>query len=86
MKTPYVFLKEYVTSGERHGQAVLDCREHATYIFTEARKQLGLSQRAMAAKLGVHFTYLSKIENLKMYPGHPILEALFRILNEERKG
>lgn len=34
----------------------------------ELRKERGLSQRELAARAGIDFTYLSKIENARMEP------------------
>lgn len=46
----------------------------------ELRRAKNLSQRALAAKVGVDFTYLSKIENEKLdfaqYPGEELIVRL----------
>ena len=46
----------------------------------ELRKAARLSQRALAEKVGVNFTYLSKIENGRVEP--PSESVLQRIANE----
>src|SRR5271165_2427727 len=49
------------------------------------RQEKGLSQRALAAKLSVHFTYISKIENEKLdfgdYPSEELICKLARALD-----
>lgn len=46
----------------------------------ELRKQVGLSQRDLAERIGIHFTYLSKIENGR---ADPPSEDVIRKLAEE---
>ena len=49
------------------------------------RQERGLSQRALAAKLSVNFTYLSKIENERLdfgdYPSEELICKLARALD-----
>lgn len=49
------------------------------------RQEKGLSQRALAAKLSVNFTYLSKIENERLdfgdYPSEELICKLARALD-----
>lgn len=50
----------------------------------ELRKEKGLTLRALAVKVGVNFTYLSKIENTKLdfgvYPGAGLIRKLAKSL------
>jgi len=46
--------------------------------FREFRKKAGLSQRALAKKVGVHHTYISRIENHNL--GHtPSIKTLYKM-------
>ena len=48
------------------------------------RQAMGLSQRALAPKLGINFSYLSKIENERLdcgdYPGEELICKIARVL------
>ena len=52
------------------------------------RQEKGLSQRALAAKLSVNFTYLSKIENERLdfgdYPSEELICKLARALDVDQ--
>lgn len=52
----------------------------------ELRKNKGMTLRNLAAKVGVGFTYLSKIENHKLEEGHCPSEKLIHKLAEELDG
>jgi len=45
-------------------------------IITEARKQSGLSLRAVARRVPVNFSYLAEIEKGKRMPSEKIIKAL----------
>jgi HTH-type transcriptional regulator, competence development regulator len=48
----------------------------------ELRRARNLSQRALAAKVGVDFTYLSKIENQKLdFSQYPSEELIVKLAN-----
>jgi transcriptional regulator with XRE-family HTH domain len=53
----------------------------------ELRKNKGLTLRDLAEKLGVNFTYLSKIENQKLsfgeYPGEDLIRSLAKVLKAD---
>jgi HTH-type transcriptional regulator, competence development regulator len=55
----------------------------------ELRKASGLTLRALAGKVGVDFTYLSKIENMKLdfgdYPGEGLIRKLAQVLQAEEE-
>jgi transcriptional regulator with XRE-family HTH domain len=63
----------------------------ATMIFGERlrtlRKAKGFTLRALAAKVDVNFTYLSKIENHKLdfgdYPGEGLIRKLAKVLKAD---
>lgn len=57
-----------------------DFYEEAPDLFRDARMTLGLSQRALAEKLGVDFTYISKIENGQLKPGMPTVRKFGKLL------
>ena len=51
----------------------------------ELRKQAGLSQRELADKLGINFTYLSKIESGVMPPpSEKVILRLAEVLNADK--
>lgn len=52
----------------------------------ELRKAKGLTLRDLAAKVGVNFTYISKIENQKLSFGEFPSEDLIRSLAKALKG
>jgi transcriptional regulator with XRE-family HTH domain len=45
-------------------------------IIAEARKNTGLSLRAVAAKISINFTYLADIEKDRRQPSEKVLRAL----------
>lgn len=45
-------------------------------IIAEARKQSGLSLRAVAGRIPISFTYLSEIEKGKRQPSEKVIKAL----------
>jgi transcriptional regulator with XRE-family HTH domain len=53
----------------------------------ELRKAKGLGQRAVAAEVGINFTYLSKIENDKVdfaaFPSEDTIRKLARVLESD---
>jgi len=53
--------------------------------FLAARKQLGLSQRALAERLGVNWTYLSKVETGATAPGMPLIRQVLAMLEDAEK-
>jgi len=51
----------------------------------QLRKQAGLSQAELADKVGVNFTYLSKIESgAKSAPSEKVILRLAKLLNTDR--
>ena len=53
----------------------------------ELRKDKGLTLRDLAEKLGVNFTYISKIENQKLsfgeYPSEDLIRAFAKVLKAD---
>jgi DNA-binding XRE family transcriptional regulator len=62
------------------------CQEHGPDLFKSVRTHLEWDQPRMAKALGVHPTYLSKVENKKTPPGLHLLEALQRIIETDAKA
>jgi DNA-binding XRE family transcriptional regulator len=56
-------------------------RDGRAILRTVRKEILKLNLRDMADRLGVHFTYLSKMENEKMEISWPLLEKLDVLLN-----
>ena len=56
----------------------------------ELRKAKGLGQRAVAAEVGINFTYLSKIENDKVdfaaFPSEETIRKLAKVLEADVDG
>jgi tetratricopeptide (TPR) repeat protein len=62
----------------------METREFGTRL-RELRKQVGLSQRELADKTGVHFSYLSKIESGVMPPpSTQVILRLAEVLNADK--
>ena len=53
---------------------------HVGDLISEARQARGISLRALATQIGIHFSHLSKIENGKDQIGRKALERLAEIL------
>ncbi len=53
---------------------------HVGDLIREARQARGISLRALATQIGIHFSHLSKIENGKDQIGRKALERLAEIL------
>lgn len=49
-------------------------------FLRDARASLGLGQVEMAARLGIHPTYLSKVERGRLVPGPQLLVAAYNLL------
>ena len=50
----------------------------------ELRKEAGMSQRAVAERVKIDFTYLSKIESGAMYPREDVLIKLANVLGADK--
>lgn len=50
----------------------------------QLRKETGMSQREVADKVKIDFTYLSKIESGLMYPSEEVLKKLAKVLNADK--
>ena len=46
----------------------------------KAREKLGLTQEELAEKVGIHVSYVSRIERGKVNPSYDILENLAKVL------
>ncbi len=68
---------------QRHSMRVLAAK--MPDLFKAARAHLHLSQTELADKLGVHHTYISKIEHGLM-PGLPMLKSLNSLINNTKGG
>lgn len=73
-------LTQLVETSAAYQAAVKRAQEQGPDLVRTARKQLGLTQRALAEKLGVDYTYISKIENGHSRPSKPVLAALAELL------
>ncbi len=48
--------------------------------FKKARKELGLTQKEVAKKAGIHFNHYNRIENGKAFPSIKVAEKIARAL------
>jgi DNA-binding transcriptional regulator YiaG len=78
----YATLNEYIESGKALDSATEECRRNASWIFREIRREMKLTQRGLAALLGISHTYLSKVENDHELPGHPVLVKLYEVVTK----
>lgn len=76
----YDYAVEIEKVERKYHRLLEDFFEDAPALFREARVALGLSQRALAEKLGVDFTYISKIENGHLKPGMPTVRKFGELL------
>lgn len=54
-------------------------------LLKAARERKGMSQRALAEAVGVHFTYISKLENsTERMPSEETVSAIAKALDEDR--
>jgi ribosome-binding protein aMBF1 (putative translation factor) len=60
--------------------AMKAAQAHGGDIVQVARRTLGLTQRELAERIGVHYTYISKIENGASTVSKPVLAKLARLL------
>lgn len=72
-----------VETGRAYREAVSVAQREGPALVRGARSRLGLTQRALAERLGVDHTYLSKIENGHMAPSRALLTRLSRLLAGE---
>ncbi len=73
------------TMGGRRMQARTEYPMKFGQKVRSLRQAMGLSQRALAPKLGINFTYLSKIENERLdsgdYPSEALICTIARVLD-----
>lgn len=67
-------------TGRAYREAVVVAQREGPALVKEARNRLGLTQRALAERLEVDHTYLSKIENGHIPPSRALLMRLSRVL------
>jgi HTH-type transcriptional regulator, competence development regulator len=74
-----------IQEGEQQEGSILAMK--FTQKLRELRLAKNLSQRALAAKVGVDFTYVSKIENEKLdfaqYPSEELILKLAKVLDAD---
>jgi DNA-binding XRE family transcriptional regulator len=73
-------LTRLVETSAAYQEAVRLAQDQGPALVREARKRLGLTQRELAEKIGVNYTYISKIENGHSRPSRPVLAALAELL------
>ncbi len=73
-------LTRLVRASDEYRAAQEAVQRDGAAVIREARKQLGLTQRDLAEKLHVSFTYISKIENGHVRIGQDTLMALVELV------
>jgi DNA-binding XRE family transcriptional regulator len=73
-------LQRLVAADQEYRVAMADAVTHGAPLIRQARQRLGLTQREFAEKLGVDFTYISKIENGRVAASKPLLRNLLALM------
>jgi DNA-binding XRE family transcriptional regulator len=73
-------LQRLVAADQEYRAAMADAVAYGAPLIRQARQRLGLTQREFAEKLGVDFTYISKIENERVPASKPLLRNLLTLL------
>lgn len=76
-------LQRLVIADRAYRAVIKEAQAEGGALVREARTSLGLTQRELAAKMRVNFTYVSKIENGKQAPSKPFLRHLAQIMAGE---
>ena len=77
-------LLRQLIEAERAYKTVLHLvQERGAELFRATRDERGLTQRQLAAMLGVDFSFISKVENGHLRPGKPVLRRLAAFLADE---
>lgn len=83
-------LARILEADREYRAAMKEAQAHGGAVVYAARKELGMTQRELADKLGVHFTYISKLEKSVAPVSRPVLGKLARLLGgvsvEDRPG
>lgn len=76
-------LNRLVEADRVYRVAMKEAQAYGGSLVKEARRSLGLSQRAFADRLGVDHTYISKIENGRVVPSKPVLRHIAQLMAGE---
>ncbi len=76
-------LQRLVVADREYRAAIKEAVAEGGALVREARKKLGLTQRQLADRLGVDYTYISKIENGRNAPSKPVLRRLAQLMAGE---
>lgn len=76
-------LTRLVAADREYRTAIKDAQARGGKLVRRVRERLGLSQLEFAEKLGVHHTYISKIENGRTAPGKPVLRHIAQLMTGE---
>jgi ribosome-binding protein aMBF1 (putative translation factor) len=81
MDSPFIQrINEYSEAAKTYEAIKQALKADMPRLFLVARKQTGLTQRELAALLGVSFSYISKIEHGHMMPSDELLAHFQHIL------
>jgi DNA-binding XRE family transcriptional regulator len=73
-------LARLLLADREYRAAMREAQAQGGAIVHEARKILGLTQREFAEQIGVHYTYVSKLENGASEVSKPVLAKIARLL------
>jgi ribosome-binding protein aMBF1 (putative translation factor) len=76
-------LNRLIAADVEYKAAMKAAQEHGGSLVLQARKSLGLTQRDLADKLGLNFTYISKIENGHIAASKKVLTGIAETLRGE---
>jgi transcriptional regulator with XRE-family HTH domain len=76
-------LQRLVVADREYRLAIKEAQAYGGKLVKEARTSLGLTQRELATKLRVDFTYISKVENGHQAPSKALLRHLAQLMAGE---
>jgi ribosome-binding protein aMBF1 (putative translation factor) len=77
-------LHRLVAADHEYRAAMADAVMHGGPLIRQARQQLGLTQRELAEKVNMHFSFISKVENGHTPPSKPLLRGIAALLAHVR--
>lgn len=78
----FPMLDRLITAEAEYKAAIKELQEDGAVLLFDIRTHLKLTQRELADKLGVDYTYISKLENGHMKLSRPMLSKLRSLVQE----
>lgn len=81
----FPMLDRLITAEAEYKAAIKELQEDGATLLFDIRIHLKLTQRQMAEKLGVDYTYISKLENGHMRLSRPMLMKLRALVTAQEE-